>query len=138
LAIPTGNITEEGLRKNINVGLLYLKAWLAGNGCVPIYNLMEDAATAEISRTQLWQWRRHKAKLKDGRPIDDPLMTKFLDEEIGKLRAQGDDRHLQDAAKLFREFVMADRLEEFLTTRAYDVVLGYEKESTTGDERVKA
>ncbi len=138
LAIPAGNITEEGLRKNINVGLLYLKAWLAGNGCVPIYNLMEDAATAEISRTQLWQWRRHKAKLKDGRAIDDVLMTKFLDEEIGKLRTQGDDRYLQDAAKLFREFVMANRLEEFLTTKAYDIVLGYEKEPTSGNKHAKA
>src|SRR5262249_25559995 len=136
--IPTGNITEEGLRKNINVGLLYLKAWLAGNGCVPIYNLMEDAATAEISRTQLWQWRRHRAQLKDGRAIDEALMTEFLDEEISKLRVQGEDRYLQDAAKLFHEFVMADRLEEFLTTKAYDIVLRYEKDSLVCDERAKA
>ena len=85
LTVPAGNITEEGVRKNINIGLLYLKSWLSGNGCVPLYNSMEDAATAEISRTQLWQWRHHKAKLKDGRVIDDALMESFLKEESLKL-----------------------------------------------------
>lgn len=128
LTIPSGNITEEGLRKNINVGLLYLKSWLSGNGCVPIYNLMEDAATAEISRTQLWQWRRHGAKLQDGRAIDDALMTKFLEQEAAALIAQGDDRYLRDAIMLFNGMVMDDVLDEFLTTKAYDIVLAYEKE----------
>lgn len=129
LKVPEGDITEAGLRKNINVGLLYLKAWLAGNGCVPIYNLMEDAATAEISRTQLWQWRYHKAKLADGRVIDDALMEQFLEEEAAKLKEEfGDDRYLLDAIGLFHDLVMENELQEFLTTRAYDMVLGYEKE----------
>lgn len=128
LTIPYGNITEEGLRKNINVGLLYLKSWLSGNGCVPIYNLMEDAATAEISRTQLWQWRRHGAKLQDGRVIDDALMAAFLEQEAKNLIAEGDDRYLRDAITLFNGMVMDDVLDEFLTTKAYDLVLAYEKE----------
>ncbi len=128
LALPQGNITESGLRKNINIGLLYLKAWVAGNGCVPIYNLMEDAATAEISRTQLWQWRRHRAKLQDGRVIDDALMQAMLGEEIAKLKAQGDDRYLQHAANIFNELVMSPQLASFITTKAYDMVLGFEKE----------
>ncbi len=125
LEIPKGNITESGLRKNINVGLLYLKAWLSGLGCVPIYNLMEDAATAEISRTQLWQWRKHGAVLQDGRKIDDTLMQSFLREETAKL---GDDRHLKDAALIFDRLVMSDELEDFITTPAYERILQYERE----------
>ncbi len=128
LTVPEGTITEAGVRKNINIGLLYLRAWLAGNGCVPLYNLMEDAATAEISRTQLWQWRRHQAKLADGRIIDDHLMDAFLDEESHALRREHDDHHLRDAIILFRDLVMAEQLEEFLTTRAYDMVLEEERE----------
>ncbi len=125
LAIPVGSITEEGVRKNINIGLLYLKAWLGGNGCVPLYHLMEDAATAEISRTQLWQWRHHKAKLKDGRVIDDALMKAFLKEESRKLEG---DKYSQDAIRLFEGLVMSPVLEEFLTTKAYDMILAYERE----------
>ncbi|MBI3442076.1 MAG: malate synthase A [Proteobacteria bacterium] len=125
LAPPPGVITEAGLRRNINVGLLYLRSWLGGNGCVPIYNMMEDAATAEISRTQLWQWRRHKARLQDGRVIDDALMQSLLKEEGAKME---EDRYLRDAVTLFQNLVMAPVLEEFLTTPAYDVVLGYERE----------
>jgi malate synthase len=130
LAIPEGAITEEGLRKNINVGLLYLRAWLSGNGCVPIYNLMEDAATAEISRTQLWQWRVHNAKLSDGRVINNDLMEKMLKEEAAKLvKEMGKDKYLHGAMNLFGHLVMSDKLEEFLTTNAYDMILGYEQES---------
>lgn len=128
LQVPAGKITEQGLRRNIQVGMLYLRAWLSGNGCVPIHNLMEDAATAEISRTQLWQWRRHTASLDDGRKIDNSLMQSFLDDETKSLIAQHDDRYTTDAARLFSDMVMADALDEFLTTRAYDLVLGYEKE----------
>lgn len=128
LRVPAGDITEEGLRKNINIGLLYLRAWLSGNGCVPIYNLMEDAATAEISRTQLWQWRHHRARLKDGRVIDDALMAAFLKEESGKLQSAENDRYLQDAIRIFDGLVMSPALADFLTTGAYDMVLGYEKE----------
>ncbi|MEZ0261460.1 MAG: malate synthase A [Alphaproteobacteria bacterium] len=125
LTAPQGNITEEGLRRNINVGLLYLKAWLSGQGCVPIHNLMEDAATAEISRTQLWQWRRHQAKLKDGRVIDDALMKSFLQDEAEKL-GKGD-QYLKDAVEMFSGMVMAETLDDFITTKAYDKVLEYER-----------
>ncbi len=129
LTVPGGEITEAGLRQNINVGLLYLKSWLGGLGCVPLYHLMEDAATAEISRTQLWQWRRHRANLADGRVISDDLMTEFLDQECAALReAQGDDPFLKDAESLFRDLVMSDRLEDFLTTPAYDYILRYERD----------
>lgn len=128
LKVPAGTITETGVRKNIEVGLLYLKAWLAGNGCVPIHHLMEDAATAEISRTQLWQWRRHRAKLDDGRTIDDAFIVQVMSEETGKLRRQfGEDRYLGDAIGLFQDLIMSNNLAEFLTTPAYDLVLGYEK-----------
>ena len=127
LAVPAGEITEAGLRANIHVGLQYLRAWLSGNGCVPIHNLMEDAATAEISRTQLWQWRVHRAVMADGRVIDDALMQSMLSDETAKLRAAGSDKYLEDAAALFEKLVMAPKLEDFLTTPAYDMVLTYEK-----------
>jgi len=118
-------VTEAGIRKNINIGILYLQAWLKGQGCVPLYNMMEDAATAEISRTQLWQWRRHKAMLQDARGMDDALMARLIDEEVQKLGAG--DRYLADAVALFRDLVMAEALEEFLTTKAYDKILSYER-----------
>jgi malate synthase len=127
LAIPEGSVTEEGVRKNINVGLQYMRAWLSGQGCVPIHNLMEDAATAEISRTQLWQWRRHKAKLKDGRVIDDQWMETCIKQEAAKLQDGADDKYLKDAIALFRAQVMSPQLDDFLTTKAYDMILGYER-----------
>lgn len=127
LAVPQGEITEAGLRGNIHVGLQYMRAWLSGNGCVPIHNLMEDAATAEISRTQLWQWRKHRAVMADGRVIDDALMQSMLTEETDKLRGGSNDRFLEDAAQLFGKMVMAEELEDFLTTPAYDMILTYEK-----------
>src|SRR5262249_27195 len=86
LEFPKGEINEEGLRLNINVGLEYLEAWLRGNGCVPIYNLMEDAATAEISRAQVWQWVRRRAKLPDGRVITSELVAQTIREELEKLK----------------------------------------------------
>ncbi len=128
LTLPKGDITEAGMRGNINVGLLYIAAWLSGMGCVPIHNLMEDAATAEISRTQLWQWRTHGAKLKDGRTIDDALLSAMIDEEVAKLACEtfiGKD-HLADAVALFTCLVMDDELEEFLTRPAYELVMDYE------------
>lgn len=127
LAIPEGDITEAGLRANIHVGLQYMRAWLSGNGCVPIHNLMEDAATAEISRTQLWQWRIHRATMADGRVIDDALMSAMLTDETQKLRGDAPDQYLEDAATLFNNLVMADTLADFLTTAAYDLVIAYEK-----------
>ncbi|HKW52573.1 MAG TPA: malate synthase A [Stellaceae bacterium] len=120
LKVPTGQVTEAGLRSNINVGLGYVESWLRGLGCVPLYNLMEDAATAEISRSQVWQWIRHGAKLADGRTVDRMLAGKILDEELGKLKdgAASSNRY-DDAAKLFRDMIEAGRFVEFLTLPAY-------------------
>src|SRR5438046_10497205 len=84
---PEGPITEAGLRNNISVGIQYLGSWLAGNGCVPIFNLMEDAATAEISRSQIWQWiRSSKGVLEDGRKVSKELFRQLLPEEVEKVR----------------------------------------------------
>jgi malate synthase len=123
LAVPKGVITEAGLRQNLNVGIGYLEAWLRGTGCVPLYHLMEDAATAEISRAQVWQWIRHGAELDDGRIIDAALCRSILDEELAKLRETAADgaRH-KDAAKLFRGLIEAQSFPEFLTLPAYDMI----------------
>jgi malate synthase len=128
LAVPEGTITEAGLRQNLNVGIGYIEAWLRGTGCVPLYNLMEDAATAEISRAQVWQWIHHGARLDDGRTIDAALCRAVLDEELAKLReAAGDEayRHgrYEDAARLFRELIEAPGFPEFLTLPAYDMIV---------------
>jgi malate synthase len=123
LAVPEGTITEAGLRQNLNVGIGYIEAWLRGTGCVPLYNLMEDAATAEISRAQLWQWIRHRARIEDGRTVDAALCNAMLDEELAKLRdAAGDGGRYDDAAELFRELVEAPSFPEFLTLPAYDLI----------------
>ena len=123
LVVPQGTITEAGLRQNLNVGIGYIEAWLCGTGCVPLYNLMEDAATAEISRAQIWQWIRHGAKLEDGRVVDVALCRAVLDEELGKLRAvPGDGTRYEDAANLFRELIEAEVFPEFLTLPAYDMI----------------
>ena len=126
LRVPEGAITEAGLRTNISVGIQYMEAWLRGSGCVPINNLMEDAATAEISRTQLWQWIRHpKGILSDGRKVTLELYRQILKEEMGKLEAQmGADRYAKSkfalAAKLFDDIIAKDTLDEFLTLMAYE------------------
>src|SRR5262249_22037732 len=87
LAIQAGSITEAGLRNNVNVSIQYMAAWLGGNGCVPIHNLMEDAATAEIARSQVWQWIRHpKGVLDDGRKVTVELFRKITQEELARLR----------------------------------------------------
>ena len=124
LAVPEGDITEAGLRLNLNVGIQYTAAWLAGSGCVPLNNLMEDAATAEISRTQVWQWRHHGAKLDDGRVIDEDLIRKVLGEELEKVSSspQGvfGEGHLKDASELFETLIFEPELAEFLTLPAYE------------------
>ena len=125
LEVPAGEITEAGLRLNINVGLQYLEAWLKGNGCVPINNLMEDAATAEISRAQVWQWVRHGAKLADGRKITADLVVQTVKEELDKLKEmQGAERFERSqfalAARIFEKMMTSPQFDEFLTLAAYE------------------
>src|SRR5579885_528629 len=122
---PEGQITEAGLRNNVNVGIGYLEAWLSGNGCVPLHNLMEDAATAEISRTQVWQWLAHGVALADGRPVTRELVLKIIDEELAGYRSQlGEERyyrgHFAEAAGLFARMSLAPQLADFLTLPAYE------------------
>src|SRR5262249_44697631 len=88
LAVPSGALTERGLRQNLAAGVASLEAWLRGSGCVPLHHLMEDAATAEISRMQVWQWRRHAARLEDGRVVDAELVRRTLAEELAALQAE--------------------------------------------------
>lgn len=125
IAIPQGTITEEGIRKNINVGILYLESWLRGNGCVALYNLMEDAATAEISRTQIWQWRKYNAQLEDGRKFTNELYERIYAEETEKIKHLVGDANLNNtefikAFQLFDELVKSREFQEFLTLKAYD------------------
>ncbi len=121
---PEAPITEAGLRNNISVGIQYLGAWLAGNGCVPVFNLMEDAATAEISRSQIWQWiRSEKGKLDDGRKVSADLFRKLLAEELPKVRTHlGEDAwkagKYEAGARLFEQITTGDYVE-FLTLPAY-------------------
>ncbi|MDQ3283976.1 MAG: malate synthase A, partial [Acidobacteriota bacterium] len=123
LRLPEGVVTEKGVRQNINVGILYLAAWLGGSGAVPLYNLMEDAATAEISRTQLWQWIHHRAKLNDGRTIDAELYRRLRDEEVASME-QSD--RVARAARIFDELILANELADFLTLPAYAELLQLE------------
>ena len=132
LQVPEGAITEKGLRQNVNVGILYLEAWLGALGCVPLYNLMEDAATAEISRTQLWQWLHHNAKLDDGREVTPDLYRHLRDEELTSIRKHlGDARvgegYLDRAVAIFDRLITSDELADFLTIPAYDELLRIEK-----------
>jgi malate synthase len=123
---PEKPITEAGLRTNVNVGLQYLGAWLGGNGCVPIFNLMEDAATAEISRAQVWQWiRSPKGVLDDGRKVTVDLFRQVLGEEVGKMRSiVGEEQYAQGnyrlAADLFDKITTSETFAEFLTLPGYD------------------
>ena len=132
LTVPHGDITEAGLRQNIAVGIGYLESWLRGIGCVPLFNLMEDAATAEISRAQLWQWVHYKAKMNDGRAITGELVLKTIDEELAKVqKAVGDEQfrngRYNDAASILRELIQAPRFMDFLTLPAYDRLDGAER-----------
>ncbi len=125
LAVPTGSITEAGLRNNIRVGIQYIEAWLRGLGCVPLYNLMEDAATAEICRAQIWQWVRHAARLEDGRTIDAELVDALVADEMASLKPAGgaegaDDRRFEEAVALFLDVALSADFVEFLTLPAYE------------------
>ncbi|MBK6324823.1 MAG: malate synthase A [Chloroflexi bacterium] len=126
LTVPQGTITEEGLRTNIDVGILYMSAWLDGNGCVPIYNLMEDAATAEISRSQLWQWvNNDNAVLTDGRPVNKALYREIAPAVLADIKTRVGEKAFaqgkyQLAAELFEKLITDDHFTDFLTLTAYD------------------
>jgi len=125
---PKGTRTEVGLRHNIRVGIQYVEAWLAGQGAVPIYNLMEDVATAEISRTQIWQWIHHRASLDDGRVVTKSLVAQLVEEELNRIRGEVgarrfDGGHFADARALFERVATSGELEDFLTLPAYDVLV---------------
>jgi malate synthase len=122
--IPQGTITEAGIRKNINVGILYMEAWLRGFGAVALYNLMEDAATAEISRTQVWQWLKNEAFLEDGRQFNRELFDTIFDDEVEKIIREVGEGKIKntkfcDAINLFKRLVTQPEFEEFLTLSAY-------------------
>ncbi len=119
LAIPAGTITEDGVRLNIDVGIQYLEAWLRGNGAVPIYNLMEDAATAEISRAQVWQWAKHGAKLDDGRVVTPELVKGILASETAR-HADNPNGKFKIAADIFGKMMLDSEFSEFLTLPAYE------------------
>ncbi|CAJ0701033.1 MULTISPECIES: malate synthase A [Ralstonia] len=120
---PETPITEAGLRMNINVGIHYLGAWLAGNGCVPIHNLMEDAATAEISRSQVWQWiRSPKGKLEDGTKVTAELVRKLIPEELAKVKETGAVGHFDRAAEIFEQMSTSEDFAEFLTLPLYEEI----------------
>jgi malate synthase len=125
---PPGTRTEAGLRHNIRVGLQYVEAWLGGQGAVPIYNLMEDAATAEISRTQIWQWLAHKAALEDGRTVTRELVGACVEEEYARVReevgaARFDGGHFPEARRIFEQVATSAELQDFLTLPAYDILV---------------
>jgi malate synthase len=125
LMVPEGTITEQGLRINLSVGLKYMEAWLGGNGCVPINHLMEDAATAEISRSQLWQWVHHKEKITEtNQTISLALVRQMMKEELKNIRSElGDEHygasHFTVATKLFDDKISSEGFEPFLTIPAY-------------------
>ncbi len=123
LRLPEGPVTENGLRHNYNVGVLYLEAWLGGLGCVPLYNLMEDAATAEISRTQLWQWVHHGATLDTGETVTPELYRRIRDEELITIGARP---QIERAAQLFDDLILGPELADFLTLPAYAELLRIE------------
>ena len=118
LAVTEGKITEEGLRWNIDVGLQYLESWLRGSGCVPIYNLMEDAATAEICRSQVWQWVKHGARLSDGRAVTQEMVRQVIAEKKNTLKGG----RMAEAAEIYERMITSTDFAEFLTLVAYDCI----------------
>ncbi|MGH8481141.1 MAG: malate synthase A, partial [Nevskiaceae bacterium] len=122
---PEGQCTEAGLRNNINVGIQYIEAWIKGNGCVPLHNLMEDAATAEISRVQVWQWLKYGVTLADGRKVTRELVLQIIDEELAGVRKTlGEERYYKgrfaEAAGMFARMSTASQCADFLTLPAYE------------------
>jgi malate synthase len=126
LRVPEGSITEAGVRQNVAVGLGYVEAWLRGIGCVPLFNLMEDAATAEISRAQLWQWVHHHAVMDDGLPVTVEMVDAVIEDELERAKDSVDAQRYSAyvrAAELMRELVRAPKFMDFLTVPAYERVL---------------
>ncbi|TYP98118.1 malate synthase [Tenacibaculum adriaticum] len=122
--VPKGTITEEGIRKNINVGILYIESWLSGNGAAALYNLMEDAATAEISRTQIWQWLKNIVMLEDGRTFTQSMYEGYKSSEINKIKNLVGETAYKNgkfelAIQLFDDLVLSEGFTEFLTLPAY-------------------
>jgi malate synthase len=120
-----GEITEDGVRNNVSVGIQYLESWLRGSGAVAIFNLMEDAATAEISRSQIWQWVHNGVSTSDGTPITADYVRRIADEELEKVKdTVGDERYAagryDEARELFEQVALADDFVEFLTLPAYE------------------
>ena len=127
VAMHKGKRTEEGLRENIRVGVQYIEAWLRGRGAVPIYNLMEDAATAEISRAQVWQWIHLKAKLDDGREVTPDMFRRALEGEMERVKGEVGAKAYEggrfpEAIQLFSDMSLAGQFEEFLTLPAYRLI----------------
>jgi malate synthase len=127
LEVPKGEITEKGVRKNINVGILYIESWLMGTGAAALYNLMEDAATAEISRTQVWQWLKNKAKLDDERTLTPNMIMIWEEDELEKIKNYVGEKRYENgkfdlATQLFNELIFDENFEEFLTLKAYPFI----------------
>ena len=127
LKVPNGKITEKGFRDNIKVGVQYVEAWLSGNGCVPLYHLMEDAATAEISRSQIWQWIKNSAQMDNKKIISTDYFNKILTEELASIEKEiGNERFSNGkfdlASSLFKEMILKDDFDEFLTLPAYKYI----------------
>jgi malate synthase len=132
VASTPGEITEEGLRGDVNVGIQYISSWLRGNGAAAIYGLMEDAATAEIARSQVWQWLHHQIDLSSGERVTPELVKRLGDEELERIRLEiGDDEWFeregrpQESRALFEQLALAEELPEFLTLPAYEYLVGH-------------
>jgi malate synthase len=127
LTVPEGEITEQGVRGCIRVGVQYLESWLRGNGCVPLYHLMEDAATAEICRAQLWQWLHHGARTSDGAAVSVERFDRLLTEELSRIHEEVGAARLTSgvfptAARLFEQMTKSESFDEFLTLPAYELL----------------
>jgi malate synthase len=125
LKTPTGEITENGLRNNVQVAIVYIESWLRGNGWVTIHNKMQDVATAEISISQVWQWLRHQARLNDGCVVDEELVRQAIADEVGTIKKNiGEERYtssrFDDAAKIFERMITGTEFPEFMPLVAYE------------------
>ena len=121
--IPNSTITEEGIRTNIRVGILYIQSWLRGQGAAALFNLMEDAATAEISRSQLWQWLNTESVTESDNMIDKDFISELIDDEVNKTKEiQENSEMLNEAVEVFSDLIFDENFEEFLTLSAYNLI----------------